>query len=209
MNTNDLLQLSPVIPVIVIDDASHAVPMAQALVDGGIRVLEITLRTPDALDSIRRIRREVKDAMVGAGTVLAPEQFTAAADAGAQFIVSPGLTPALATTAKASGLPLLPGAVTPSEIMLALQSGFHHLKFFPAQQSGGIAMLKALSGPFGAARFCPTGGITLDTAADYLALDNVACIGGSWLTPRALMEKQDWAGIRQLAEQAVTKLGKK
>ncbi len=209
MKTSDLLSLTPVIPVIVIDDTSHAVPMAQALVNGGIRVLEITLRTPSALDSIRRIRREVKDAIVGAGTVLTPEQFTAVADTGAQFVVSPGLTPALAESAKASGLPLLPGAVTPSEIMLAMQFGFHHLKFFPAQQSGGVAMLKALSGPFGTIRFCPTGGITLETAADYLALDNVACIGGSWLTPKALMEKQDWAGIQKLAEQAIAKLGKR
>lgn len=209
MKTSDLLNLTPVIPVIVIDDASHAVPMAQALVKGGIRVLEVTLRTPSALDSIRRIRREVKDAIVGAGTVLTPEQFTAVADAGAQFVVSPGLTPALAEAAKATALPLLPGAVTPSEIMLAMQLGFHHLKFFPAQQSGGVAMLKALSGPFGTIRFCPTGGITLETAADYLALDNVACIGGSWLTPKALMEKQDWAGIQKLAEQAIAKLGKR
>jgi len=209
VKTSDLLNLTPVIPVIVIDDASHAVPMAQALVKGGIRVLEVTLRTPSALDSIRRIRREVKDAIVGAGTVLTPEQFTAVADAGAQFVVSPGLTPALAEAAKATALPLLPGAVTPSEIMLAMQLGFHHLKFFPAQQSGGVAMLKALSGPFGTIRFCPTGGITLETAADYLALDNVACIGGSWLTPKALMEKQDWAGIQKLAEQAIAKLGKR
>jgi len=209
MNTTELMQLSPVIPVIVIDDESHAVPMARALVAGGIRVLEVTLRTPSALAAIRNISREVPDAIVGAGTVLNPEHFLAAAEAGAQFVVSPGLTPALAAAAKSSGIALLPGAVTPSEIMLAMELGFNNLKFFPAQQSGGAAMLKALHGPFSYTKFCPTGGISLETAAEYLALENVACIGGSWLTPKALMQKQDWAGIQQLAEQAVTLLRKK
>ncbi|PTU30513.1 bifunctional 4-hydroxy-2-oxoglutarate aldolase/2-dehydro-3-deoxy-phosphogluconate aldolase [Stenotrophobium rhamnosiphilum] len=209
MNTTELMKLSPVIPVIVIDDESHAVPMARALVAGGIRVLEVTLRTPSALAAIRNISREVPDAIVGAGTVLNPEHLLAAADAGAQFAVSPGLTQALAAAAKSSGLALLPGAVTPSEIMLAMELGFNNLKFFPAQQSGGVAMLKALHGPFGSTKFCPTGGISLETAAEYLALENVACIGGSWLTPKALMQKQDWAGIQQLAEQAVTLLRKK
>lgn len=202
MNMLEVMRLAPVIPVIVIDDAKHAVPMARALVAGGIRVLEVTLRTPAALDAVRAIARGVKEAIVGVGTVTDPAQFAAAQVVGARFAVSPGLTPALANAAQALGMPLLPGTMTPGDVIGALESGYRQLKFFPAVPAGGIAMLKALHGPFGDVSFCPTGGITAETAPQFLALPNVACVGGSWLTPRALLERADWEGIHRLAAAA-------
>jgi 2-dehydro-3-deoxyphosphogluconate aldolase/(4S)-4-hydroxy-2-oxoglutarate aldolase len=199
MNALELMRIGPVIPVMVIDDADDAVPLARALVKGGLRVLEVTLRTPAALEAVRRIAREVGDAIVGVGTITEPEHFASAAAAGARFGVSPGLTPALIAAAKASGIPLLPGVMTPSEIIAARAAGFHQLKLFPAQQAGGLAMLKALHGPFPDVSFCPTGGITQETAPPFLALPNVACVGGSWMMPKPLLAARAWDNISALA----------
>jgi 2-dehydro-3-deoxyphosphogluconate aldolase / (4S)-4-hydroxy-2-oxoglutarate aldolase len=177
-----ILGLAPVIPVLVIEQVEQAVPIAEALVRGGLPVLEMTLRTPAALDAIAAMK-QVEGAIVGAGTVLDSKLFDAAVAAGAEFVVSPGLTPALGRHAAASSIPLLPGVATASEIMAARDLGFTRLKFFPAVAAGGIAALKAHSAVFGGIRFCPTGGITAETASDWLALDSVACVGGSWLVP--------------------------
>jgi 2-dehydro-3-deoxyphosphogluconate aldolase / (4S)-4-hydroxy-2-oxoglutarate aldolase len=204
MNTLELMQSAPVIPVIVIDDIRHAVPMARALVAGGIRVLEVTLRTPAALDAVRAIAQEVPGAIVGVGTVTQAGQFATAKQAGAQFAVTPGLTRELSRAAADMGMPLLPGVMTPSDIIAAMHDGHRALKFFPAGPAGGTAMLKAFAGPFADVVFCPTGGITLATAPDFLALSNVQCVGGSWLTPKALMDAGDWAGIEKLARQAAS-----
>jgi 2-dehydro-3-deoxyphosphogluconate aldolase / (4S)-4-hydroxy-2-oxoglutarate aldolase len=202
MNVLELMRVGPVIPVIVLDEVAQAVPLARALVAGGVRVLEVTLRTSAGLASIRAIARDVPDAIVGVGTVTQPEEFAAALDAGARFAVTPGLTPALIAAAKASPLPLLPGVMTPSEVIAARAAGFLQLKLFPARQAGGIPMLNALRGPFPDTIFCPTGGVTIETAPDFLALPNVACVGGSWLTPTAAMAANDWAAITALAAQA-------
>lgn len=181
MSTIDsLMKLAPVIPVLVIDDVAHAVPIAQALVAGGLPVLEVTLRTAAALDVIKAMK-QVPGAVVGAGTVLNPADLDAALAAGAEFIVSPGLTPALGQAAVSSGIPFLPGTANAGDIMLGLDMGLTRFKFFPAEASGGIAALKAIAAPFGMARFCPTGGITQATAPGWLALDAVLCVGGSWL----------------------------
>ncbi|MER2624491.1 MAG: bifunctional 4-hydroxy-2-oxoglutarate aldolase/2-dehydro-3-deoxy-phosphogluconate aldolase [Accumulibacter sp.] len=203
MNVLEIMRVSPVIPVIVIDNLAQAVPLAKALVAGGVRVLEVTLRTPVALAAIRVIAREVPEAIVGVGTLTRPEEFTEARDAGACFGVSPGLTPVLIEAARESGLPLLPGVMTPSEVIAARLAGFRELKLFPAQQAGGIGMLQALTGPFPDVTFCPTGGITAETAPDYLALPNVACVGGSWLTPKAALAAGDWEAVTALVRQAV------
>jgi len=197
-----LMRTGPVIPVIVIEQLEHAVPLARALVAGGVRVLEVTLRTAVAIEAIEAIAREVEGAIVGVGTITRPDDFARAIDAGARFGVSPGLTPALVEAAKASGLPLLPGAMTPSDVIAARAAGFTELKLFPAQQAGGIGMLKALAGPFPDITFCPTGGVSAATASDFLALPNVACVGGSWLTPRDAVAAGDWAQITALAQQA-------
>ncbi len=202
MLIDDILTAGPVIPVIVLDDETQAVPLARALVAGGVRVLEVTLRTSAAIASIRAIAREVPEAIVGAGTLLNRADIEAALDAGARFGVSPGATPDLLTTARDAGLPLLPGVMTPSEAIAAIAAGYTRLKFFPAVQAGGIAMLKALHGPFPQLRFCPTGGISPATAPDFLALPNVACVGGSWLTPADKVKAGDWAGITQLAKES-------
>jgi len=202
MNVHDLLRTGPVMPVIVIDDATLAVPLARALVDGGVRVLEVTLRTGAALEAIRAIAREVPEALVGAGTILSARDLQQAREAGARFGVSPGATPELLALGKAGDWPYLPGIMTPSDLMAALAAGYSALKFFPAAQAGGIPMLKALGGPFPQVSFCPTGGITSATAPDYLALPNVVCVGGSWLTPAALLHARDWSGITRLAAQA-------
>ncbi len=199
MKLIELLHIGPVIPVIVIDSLDKAVPLARALVAGGVRVLEVTLRTPFALQAVRAIATEVEGALVGVGTITHPEELSAALDAGALFGVSPGLTPELAEAARASGLPLLPGVMTPSDVIAARLAGYRTLKLFPAQQAGGVAMLKALAGPFGDVSFCPTGGITAATAGDYLALSNVACVGGSWLTPPDAVAASDWSRITELA----------
>jgi 2-dehydro-3-deoxyphosphogluconate aldolase / (4S)-4-hydroxy-2-oxoglutarate aldolase len=193
---------SPVIPVIVLDDATRAVDLARACVAGGITLLEVTLRTGAGLDSIRRIAAEVPDAVVGAGTVLNARDIEAVAAAGARFAVSPGFSPALAAAAREHGIDLMPGVATASEIMAAMAEGLSLLKFFPAAQAGGLAMLKAFAGPFPAVRFCPTGGIGIDDAPAYLALPNVVAVGGSWLAPPASVAAGDWAGITARCEAA-------
>ena len=197
-----VMQDSPVIPVIVLTDAGQAVQMARALVAGGIRMLEVTLRTPQALACIEAIARDVPEAVVGAGTVRNAADAQASAMAGARFIVSPGYTTVLGQACRDAGLPLLPGVATGSEIMMALADGLAELKFFPAMQAGGPAMLKAWSGPFGDVRFCPTGGVTAANALDFLALPNVVCVGGSWLTPADVLARGNWAQITALAFQA-------
>jgi len=195
----EVMRISPVIPVIAIDDINHAVPLAKALVAGGIRVLEVTLRTVHGLPAIRAIAEQVPGAVVGVGTLTQPEEFAAARDAGATFGVSPGLTRSLIDAAVSSGLPLLPGVMTPSEVMSAREAGFRQLKLFPAVPAGGVGMLNAIAGPLADVTFCPTGGITEATAPQFLALKNVACVGGSWLTPKDAMQKGDWDHITQLA----------
>jgi 2-dehydro-3-deoxyphosphogluconate aldolase / (4S)-4-hydroxy-2-oxoglutarate aldolase len=198
----DVMSDAPVIPVIVLSDVAHAVPLARALVEGGIRMLEITLRTPVALACIEAIVKEVPDAVAGAGTVRSAADAQAAAMAGARFAVSPGYTESVGKACHDLGIPLLPGVATASEVMAAQEGGYHALKFFPALQAGGVAMLKAWQGPFGDVKFCPTGGITGGNAGDFLRLPNVVCVGGSWLTPPEVIERGDWAHITQLARQA-------
>ncbi len=194
---------APVIPVIVLHDVAHAVPMARALVAGGIRMLEVTLRTPQALACMQAIARDVPEAVLGAGTVRSAADARAAADAGARFAVSPGYTAAVGQACRDLGLALLPGVATGSEIMMCQDDGWNELKFFPAMQAGGPAMLKAWSGPFGEVRFCPTGGVTPAHAPELLALPNVACVGGSWLVPADALAQGDWGRITQLARAAV------
>ena len=202
MNVLELMRVGPVIPVIVIDDLAHAVPLARALVTGGVRVLEVTLRTRAGLEAIEAIARDVPDAIVGVGTITKPQEFAQSLDAGARFAVTPGLTPALIDAARSASLPLLPGVMTPSDVINAKAAGYSQLKLFPAQQAGGIGMLKALNGPFPDVTFCPTGGVTAATAPDFLALPNVACVGGSWLTPKDSIAAGDWSSITALAREA-------
>jgi len=202
MDIRDIMAQAPVIPVLIIEDLEHAVPLARALCAGGLRVLEVTMRTPVALAAIAAMRQAVPDAIVGVGTLTRPEDFSAAAGAGAQFGVSPGLTRELAEASRTVGFPLLPGVMTPAEVIAARLQGFTALKLFPAQQAGGIGMLKALASPFGDVVFCPTGGVSLATAPDYLALTNVGCVGGSWVAPATMMSKGEWAGIEALAREA-------
>lgn len=197
-----LLDGQPVIPVLKIDDLATAVPLARALAQGGLRAIEITLRTPTALEAIRRVIGEVEEAIVGAGTILDPRQFEQAAEAGSQFIVSPGVTRELLAAADGSPVPLLPGAITPGEIMMARDAGLDFLKFFPAEQAGGAAFLKALASPLAEIRFCPTGGVTATNAPSYLALPNVVCVGGSWVAPDSMVKAGDWASIEALAREA-------
>ena len=199
LTARQVMQDAPVIPVIVLHDVAHAVPMARALLAGGIRMLEITLRTQQALACMEAIARDVPDAIVGAGTVRSATDAQAAAMAGARFAVSPGYTHALGRACRDLGLPLLPGVATGSEIMMAQEDGLTELKFFPAMRAGGVAMLKAWSGPFGDVSFCPTGGVTLQNAPELLALPNVLCVGGSWLVPGDAIAQGDWARITQLA----------
>lgn len=202
MNLLEIMRVSPVIPVIAIDDIRHAVPMAKALTAGGIRVLEVTLRTPHGIAAIRAIAEQVPEAIVGVGTLTRPEEFSQARDAGAVFGVSPGLTTALIQAAAASGLPLLPGVMTPSEILAAREAGFRQVKLFPAVPAGGVGMLNAIAGPIPDMLFCPTGGITQQTAAQFLACKNVACVGGSWLTPKDALAAGDWTRITEMAKAA-------
>ena len=202
MDALSLLRQGPVIPVIVVNDAAVAVDLAHALVAGGIRTLEITLRTKAALAAMRRIRDEVPDALVGAGTVRTRAHLEAALDAGAQFGISPGLTAELAAAARASGVPFIPGIATPSEAMHAQDEGFNILKLFPAEAVGGVKLLKSLAGPLPELRFCPTGGIDVNSAPNYLALPNVLAVGGSWLTPDDAIAAQDWDRITALARAA-------
>ncbi|HWD03918.1 MAG TPA: bifunctional 4-hydroxy-2-oxoglutarate aldolase/2-dehydro-3-deoxy-phosphogluconate aldolase [Amycolatopsis sp.] len=199
---SDLLALSPVMPVVVIDDADDAVPTARALLAGGIGVIELTLRTPVALAAIERVAAQVPEIVVGAGTVTSPAQAAQAADAGAKFLVTPGCTDAVLDACFATGLPFLPGAATVSEVMRLAERGLSALKFFPAEASGGVGFLKSLLGPLPDLRFCPTGGITAGSAPQYLALPNVGCIGGSWLTPAKLLAAKDFGTVQSLAAEA-------
>jgi 2-dehydro-3-deoxyphosphogluconate aldolase / (4S)-4-hydroxy-2-oxoglutarate aldolase len=198
----EVMQDAAVIPVIVLNDPAHAVPLARALVAGGIRMLEVTLRTPVALACIEAITKEVPEAVVGAGTVRSASDAQAAALAGARFAVSPGYTHGVGKACHDLGLALLPGVATGSEILMAQEDGYLALKFFPALQAGGAAMLKAWNGPFNDVKFCPTGGVTALNARDFLALPNVACVGGSWLTPADALAAGDWARITRLASEA-------
>ncbi|QFG20777.1 bifunctional 4-hydroxy-2-oxoglutarate aldolase/2-dehydro-3-deoxy-phosphogluconate aldolase [Actinomadura sp. WMMB 499] len=202
MNAEDLFDLAPVIPVVVLDDADAAVPLARALVAGGLPAIEVTLRTPVAIEAITRIAAEVPDAVVGAGTVVRPDDAERSAAAGARFLVSPGCTERLRTAMAATGLPFLPGAATASEAVALLEAGVTAMKFFPAEPAGGIPYLKALNGPLPQVRFCPTGGVKPGNAADYLALPNVGCVGGTWLTPADAVRSGDWERIRKLAAEA-------
>jgi 2-dehydro-3-deoxyphosphogluconate aldolase/(4S)-4-hydroxy-2-oxoglutarate aldolase len=201
-NTLDLVAFGPVIPVIVLDRVEQAVPLARALVEGGVRVLEVTLRTPVALACIEAIARDVPEAVLGAGTLRSADDVRAAKNAGCVFGVSPGYTRAIGVACQAARLPLLPGVATPAEVMAAHDDGLSFLKFFPATAAGGLPMLRALAGPFPDVVFCPTGGITADTAPQYLALPNVKVVGGSWLTPADAVKAGDWARISALAKTA-------
>jgi 2-dehydro-3-deoxyphosphogluconate aldolase / (4S)-4-hydroxy-2-oxoglutarate aldolase len=194
--------LAPVVPVLTIERTADAVPLARALVKGGLPVLEITLRTEEALAALAAIAAEVPDAVVGAGTVLQPRQFDDVTRAGARFAVSPGCTPALVTAARAAGLPFLPGIQTVSEAMVLAEQGFGLMKFFPADVAGGLAWLKAVAAPLAGLRFCPTGGVGAESAQTYLSLANVACVGGSWVAPRDAVAAGDWARIERLAAAA-------
>ena len=197
-----LINFVPVIPVVVVNDAADAVPIADALVRGGLPIIELTLRTPAALDAIERIASEVPDIMVGAGTIVDTNQPEQAAAAGAQFLVSPGSTAALRAAMRDTGLPHLPGVATVSEVSTLLEDGYTEMKFFPAEAAGGAAYLRAIYSPVPAARFCPTGGITPTNVADYLKSPNVGCVGGSWLTPADAVERRDWTTIANLARAA-------
>jgi len=199
----DVLNAGPVMPVMVIQNIDDAVPLAQALVDGGIKVLEITLRTPIAFEAIKLISENVKEAIVGAGTIINPEQLLAAEAAGAVFAISPGLTPTLLNAAKSGNIALIPGIASLSELMLGMEYGLDHFKFFPAEAAGGIPMLKAIAGPVPQVTFCPTGGISPENYSAYLALSNVACVGGSWLAPIDVVKAKDWAKVTELAKQAI------
>lgn len=199
MTASSLLDIVPVIPVVVVHDAADAVPIAQALVDGGLPMIELTLRTPAALEAIKRIANEVPDIFVGAGTIVDTYQPQQAAAAGAQFLVSPGTTPALRAAMRDSGLPHLPGVATVSEVLRLLEHGYTEMKFFPAEPAGGAPYLRAIHSPVPAARFCPTGGITPSNLASYLKCPNVGCVGGSWLTPADAVERRDWPRISGLA----------
>ncbi|GAJ94195.1 2-dehydro-3-deoxy-phosphogluconate aldolase [Agrobacterium sp. SHOUNA12C] len=202
-----ILKLQPVVPVLVVEDAKSAVPLARSLVAGGLKAIEITLRTAGALDAIRAVAEEVEGAEVGAGTILNVTQWDAAVAAGSKFIVSPGTTQELLDVARTSDVPLLPGAATASEVMALREEGYKVLKFFPAEQAGGAAYLKALSSPLAGTLFCPTGGISLKNAHDYLSLPNVICVGGSWVAPKELVAAGDWAGITKLAAEAAALKG--
>ncbi|MEU9896751.1 bifunctional 4-hydroxy-2-oxoglutarate aldolase/2-dehydro-3-deoxy-phosphogluconate aldolase [Streptomyces phaeochromogenes] len=200
--SSSVLELAPVVPVVVVDDVADAVPLARALVAGGLPAIEVTLRTPVALDAIRAIADGVPDAVVGAGTVISPEQVAQSVAAGARFLVSPGWTHVLLDAMKASGVPFLPGVSTTSEVVALLERGVSDMKFFPAQAAGGTAYLKSLAGPLPQARFCPTGGIGPAVAPDYLALPNVLCVGGSWMLPADAIACGDWARVETLAREA-------
>jgi 2-dehydro-3-deoxyphosphogluconate aldolase/(4S)-4-hydroxy-2-oxoglutarate aldolase len=197
-----VLDLAPVLPVVVVDDAADAVPLARALVAGGLPAIEVTLRTPAALDAIRAVAEAVPDAVVGAGTVLTPAQVTRCVEAGARFLVSPGWTETLLAAMTASGVPFLPGVSTASEVVALLERGVTEMKFFPAEAAGGTAYLKSLAGPLPGVRFCPTGGIGPGTAPAYLALPNVGCVGGSWMVPADAVAAGDWARVERLAREA-------
>ncbi len=198
-----VLRLQPVVPVLVVDDPQTAVPLARALVAGGLKAIEITLRTPAALEAIGAVAREVDGAVAGAGTVLNAQQYQQVVEAGARFVVSPGTTQELLDVARRSPVPLLPGAATPSEVMALREEGYEVLKFFPAEQAGGAAYLKSLASPLSGTLFCPTGGVSPSNAEDYLSLPNVVCVGGSWVAPKDLVANRDWDAITNLAAEAM------
>lgn len=198
----EIMETSPVVPVMVIENLEDAVPLAKALVEGGLKVLEITLRTAPALEAIAAIKESVPDAIVGAGTIINTETLQASLDAGAEFIVTPGSTPAIIDAAQASGVPILPGVNTPSEAMVLLEKGIAAMKFFPAEAAGGIPMLKSIAGPLPQITFCPTGGVNPKNAQEYLALPNVACVGGSWMAPTDMVKAKKWEEIKQLTAEA-------
>ena len=202
---NEIVKVAPVIPVMVVERIEDAVPLAQALYNGGLKVLEITLRTPCVLDAITAMVENLPaDAVIGAGTIITPADLEKAVKAGSSFLVSPGTTPALIEAAKASAVPLLPGVATPTEAMHLLVEGFTHQKFFPAEAAGGVPMLKSIGGPLPQITFCPTGGIDLAKAPTYLALPNVACVGGTWMAPKELMKAGRWDEIERLAREAAS-----
>jgi 2-dehydro-3-deoxyphosphogluconate aldolase / (4S)-4-hydroxy-2-oxoglutarate aldolase len=202
MNIREIVGLAPVIPVLTITDLERAIPLARALTAGGLRVLEITLRSPVALAAVESLRKAVPEAIIGVGMLTRAVDFAAAGRVGAQFGVTPGLTPELAAAARGARFPLLPGVMTPAEVIAARSAGFNVLQLFPAEQAGGIGMLHALAGPFPDVLFCPTGGITRAHAPGYLELPNVVCVGGSWVAPRAVVAAGDWSGIEALARDA-------
>lgn len=202
LDIRQIMDASPVMPVLVIEQLAHAVPLAKALFDGGLKVLEITLRTPVALEAITLIREHLPDAIVGAGTVTDSKSLMAAEQAGASFFVSPGITESLLKAAQYSPIPLLPGVATPSEAMKLFEQGYSALKFFPAEAAGGVAMLKAIGGPLPQLDFCPTGGINPNNASDYLAVPSVRCVGGSWMAPQRLIQTQNWQEIQAMARLA-------
>ncbi|MBB1267954.1 bifunctional 4-hydroxy-2-oxoglutarate aldolase/2-dehydro-3-deoxy-phosphogluconate aldolase [Shewanella sp. SR44-3] len=206
LQPQDVFNCSPIVPVMVINKIEHAVPLARALVAGGIKVLEVTLRTPCALEAIALIAKEVPEALVGAGTVLNEAQLKQAVDAGSQFIITPGGTPDLLKAGMKGKVPLIPGVASISEVMVGMELGYTHFKFFPAEASGGVDALKAFSGPLAGIRFCPTGGITPDSYQRYLALPNVDCIGGSWIAPTDAVDAQDWQRITELCHEALSPL---
>ena len=199
----EIFAMGPVVPVLVIKDVEHAVPLAHALIAGGIKVLEVTLRTPVAIDVIKTIAQEVPEAVIGAGTVTNAEQLQAVTDAGAQFAISPGLTPDLLQAGQEGSIALIPGIASISELMTGLDHGYDHFKFFPAEASGGIKAIKSIGGPFPDVTFCPTGGISPNNYLDYLALSNIKCVGGSWLAPDDVMAAGNWNRITELAKEAV------
>ena len=201
-DASGVLRVSPVIPVVTIDDPQDAVPLARALVDGGVKIIELTLRTESALTSLKLIAEEVPDILVGAGTILTPGQADAAVQAGAEFLVSPGVTPALLTSMLSLDVPVLPGVATVGEVMAVLEQGLDAMKFFPAGPAGGPSYLAAIGAPIPHVQFCPTCGVSLDSAPGYLSLPNVSCVGGSWLTPPAAVEGEDWQQITRLAQWA-------
>ena len=200
---DDFCAQSPIIPVVAIEKATDAVPLANALMEGGINVIEITLRTQAALASMELIAKELPDMNIAAGTVINPEQYQQSVDAGATFVISPGVTHNLLVKGQNNKVPFLPGVSSASELMQIIEMGYARSKFFPAEAAGSIAMLKALNGPFGQVKFCPTGGITLANANNFLTLNNVMCVGGSWLSPKDLINQQDWAGITKIAKQSL------
>ena len=203
MSALNVLQTGPVVPVIVINNLDQAVPLAKALIAGGVKVLEITLRTPVAIEAIRMISKQVPDAVVGAGTVATEQDLNAVAAAGGVFAISPGLTPTLLTAAIDGPIALIPGISTASELMLGMEYGLREFKFFPAEAAGGIKMIKSIGGPFPQATFCPTGGISPSNYKEYLSLKNVACVGGSWLAPKDALEQGDWDKITAIAQKAI------
>ncbi|MGL2765889.1 bifunctional 4-hydroxy-2-oxoglutarate aldolase/2-dehydro-3-deoxy-phosphogluconate aldolase [Helicobacter pylori] len=199
----EVLQISPIVPVVVIEDLNDAVPLAQSLIEGGIPIIEVTLRSSCALEAIELIAKNVPKMRVGAGTILNLTQLEQAQNRGAEFLISPGLTPSLLEHAKKKDMPLIPGVSSSSEVMQALEWGYNALKFFPAEYCGGVKLLNAFNGPFKGVKFCPTGGISADNMRSYLALENVVCVGGSWLTPKDLVQNKEWDKITEICKRAL------